>query len=292
MRRMRMRTGAITIAIGVALLMLFIAMPSALATDTVTVTTPNGGYFGGTETITWSRTTTNATSDNFTIFYNTTAAPTWILIVDALANTSTTYSWDTALIPDGSTYNINVTKSNDTDFTQNVSGMSSTVFTIDNTDPTVVVTGTGVGLGTDDVAHTQETTLDFSGTITDATAGNKNLSIVSTDDGTISGNTWTVTGAALSAGCNVVTATGFDNSNNSGTDTLTVCHSPAGLAVVHLPTAVPTTPPADGLLPLSIIPEEGLPDVVKKVGVLAAIAVVLFLVWRGSGSKPKKRKRR
>ena len=288
--------GAITIAISVALLLF--AIPSALAAlDIVTVIEPVGGYWGGTQTIEWlitaprNNTVDPEDHENYSIQYSTDDV-TWIAIIEGLGHANTTYSWDASLIGDGTTYRINVTKTNKTDFIDNASGNSTTVFTIDNTAPTVVVASTGVGLGADDVAHTQQTTLDFSGSIKDATAGNKNLTIVTTDDGTITGNTWTVTGAALSAGCNVVTATGFDNSNNSGTDTLTVCHSPAGLAIVHLPTPIPTQPPADGLLPLSIIPEEGLPDTVKKFGVIAVIAIVLFVVWRGSGSKTKRKRRR
>ena len=294
MRKMR-NAGAITIAIGVALLMLF-AIPSALAAESVTINEPSGGYWSGTQTIKWAYETDNAVDpedhENFSIHYSRTGEDPWTLIIYGLGHANTTYSWNTADAGDNTNYTINVTKTNSSDHTKNVSGVSGTVFTIDATAPTVVITTTGVGLGTDDVAHTKKTTLDFSGTMTDTHAGNKNLTSVTTNDGTISGDTWTVTAAALSAGCNVVTATGFDNSNNSGTDTITVCHSPAGLAVIY-PTATPAyQPPADGLLPLSIIPEEGIPEVAKKLGVIAVIAIVLFVVWRGSGSKTKRKRRR
>lgn len=283
------------IAIGVALLLLLL-VPSAIAADSVLVTAPNGAEnWRANQTITWTAVRTeDPTNDSFNISWSANSGGSYTSLTTGLANTTISHTWNTTPRTDGANYLIRVTKHNTNGSVSDVNDTSNATFKVDNTAPTVVITATGVGLGTDDYAYTQQTTLDFSGTITDATSGNKNISVAS-KAGTVTGNTWTVTAATLSAGCNVVTATGYDNAGNSGTDTATVCHSPAGLKLPKKATPAPYyyPPPAQqGQPTLSIIPEEGVPDEVKKFGFIALIVVLLFLVWHGSGGKSKPKRRR
>lgn len=279
------------LAMGIALLMLF-AMPSALAGDSVTVVTPAAAAnWSGTQTITWTNESSNYSATTYYVLYSATGASPWTYCADgaALSNTTASLSWATADLTAGTAYKVNVTKVN---ATTNISGESGT-FTVDNTAPVVAITGSSEGISAGQThIYTIETNITLSGTMTDAHAGNTNLT-AGTTAATVTATTWSITTLPVATGCTLVTATGYDGASNAGTDTITICRT-AQRNGSWMPTATPAyyQPPAEGLQTLTIIPEEGLPDAVKKVGVLAVIAIVIFLVWRQSGSKPNRKRRR
>lgn len=289
-----MRTGILAI-MGIALLML-LAMPSALAAlDVITVDTPTAGAnWTGTNTITWSNTSSgNYIGITYYVEYSATGvftgiSPTYCVGGANISNTTEELSWDTSGLAAGTSYKINVTRVN---ATTNVSGESGT-FTVDNTNPAVAITGSSEGLSAGQThIYTVATTITLTGTMTDAHAGNSNIT-AGTTTGTVTTTTWSVTSLPVATGCNVVTVSGLDGAANEGTGTITICRTAQRNGSWMPPTPTPSQPPAEGLLPLSIIPEEGLPDSVKRIGVIAVIAIVLFVVWRGSGSKSKRKRRR
>lgn len=254
-----------------ALITLFL-IPSALAADTVTVTAPNGGeYWRATQSITWTQETTDATNDTFYVGYHTGGAVTWINT--SLAAGTTSYSWDTTSVSDGSSYKINVTKVNAN--VGNASDESNAVFTVDNTAPTVAITMSSVGISGGHV-YTKESTLDFEGSISDATAGNKNISVDGTS-GSISGNTWSVSSVSISTGLSTVTATGYDNAGNSGTGSVTVHRSIEKTGSSYVPPSYYQQSAKNQ--PLAILNEDGeMQEGMKIVGVIV-LMVILFLVW-------------
>ncbi len=103
--------------------------------------------------------------------------------------------------------------------------------------PTVTVTASPLNIGgtaSDDVGVTQVTWVNDRG-----------------GSGTAAGTTsWTASGIALQAGVNVLTVTARDAVGNTGTDTLTVTHTPDTTA----PTVTITTPTTDPTLAVTATP--------------------------------------
>ena len=106
-------------------------MPSVIATDSVTVTAPNGGeLWDETNSITWTNVSTNTTTETFTFEYRQAGETTYTTIATGESWNSGTYSWDTSAVPDGNYY-VRVTKTNVTASTSN--DVSDNFFTLDNT---------------------------------------------------------------------------------------------------------------------------------------------------------------
>ena len=284
----KMRIGIL--AMGIALLMLY-AMPSALAGDSVTVTAPAAAAnWSGTQTITWTNESSNYSATTYYVLYSTTGASPWTYCANGadLSNTTASLSWDTSELTAGTAYKVNVTKVN---ATTNISGESGT-FTVDNTAPVVAITGSSEGISAGQThIYTIESNITLSGTMTDSHAGNKNAT-AGTTAATVTSTTWSVSTLPVVTGCTLVTVTGYDGAGNAGTDTITICRTAQrNGSWMPMVTPPPYQPPAEGLLPLTIIPGQGIPEGAKRLGVVAVIAVVLYVVWSKSGSKPKKRRR-
>jgi len=270
-------------AFGVILMLFAMVIPSALAAaNDVTVTAPTtGANWSGSQTITWTCNTNDSVNDSFYVYYSATGATPWTVIASNLSNISLSTTWNTAAggITDGSSYKINVTKANTNASVGNVSGLTG-AFTVDNLAPVVAITMTSSGIRGSYV-DTVSSTLTFSGTMTDATSGNKNIS-VGGSAGTLTADTWITTGVSISDGCNVVTAIGYDWAGNSHSVTKTVCKSKAKTGSSYVPTPTPVIV-LPGQPPLAAIPpgdDEAIPDDVKLVGVIAIILLVVVAIWR------------
>jgi len=221
--------------LALVLVLMIATIPTVGAADVVVVTAPNGGEaWNDTKTITWTQETTDATNDTFSVGYTTDTTVTWI--ATALAAGTTSYSWDTTAVSDGTAYNINVTKVNPN--IGDVWDISDADFTVDNTDPTVTIT-TELGLTSADSVWTYSGTIIISGDAIDATA-QPSTATVNGNPATLSGSGTSRTysyGLSVDIGETTITSTITDNAGNAKTSkTITVTRYEV---TGELPTATP-----------------------------------------------------
>jgi len=117
----------------------------------------------------------------------------------------------------------------------NISNASSDSITLDTVSPVVSITSPT----SNTTYNTTSSTIDLSGTAFDGVSGINSVTWSNDKGGSGTANgtvNWSITGAGLSVGDNIITITAVDNAGNSGTSTITVNYSvPAPKKTVNVP---------------------------------------------------------